>query len=261
MIRPANVLARLPPHRRRSALRRPARPSRRAHGGLLLAAHGRRAPAGSSSRSRGVSRDRRRARRWATVGLAAHPGGLRAHRGRRTHARRRPAAPRRSAPATPLRADEDGLDVDLGPGRAAARCGSPSASAGRGARSAASGSGTSSPASGSTGTRTCSTPRRGRGAAGRPAARPRGARAYAEKNWTPYAHGFPTRVVVGAGAGFARRGRLRRVRGRAAARRCARGRGRGARSATSSCTPSASRTAARCASATGRWRAAGADAA
>ena len=129
-----------------------------------------------------------------------------------------------------------------GPGRPAARALRRSASAGRGARSAASGSGTSSPGLGQywhPHMLDARVDRRGASSASGAIALD-GARAYAEKNWTPYRARLPVGVVVGAGArvrgedvcvAFAG-GRLlgvRRRRGRRAARRRARPRRRPAR--------------------------------
>jgi hypothetical protein len=149
----------------------------------------------------GVSRDAAGAC-WATIGLAAHPGGF-----VRTAVADNAVADRRRLGVmvgTQLRADEHGLDVDLGPGarlhaRFSAVSGWP--------RSALGGVGLGHlvPGLGQywhphmldahvSGSAELGEQRLDLGAA----------RAYGEKNWTPYRHGFPPEWWWGQAHGFAR---------------------------------------------------------
>jgi hypothetical protein len=148
----------------------------------------------------GVSRDAGGAT-WATVGLAAHPGGF----VRTAVAEHAEADPRRLAvrAGTMLRADEDGLDVDLGPGarmhaRFAARVGWPRRSVG------GVGIGHLVPGLGQYWhPHMLDAQVEGSAQLGDRAVDLGGSRAYAEKNWTPYAHGFPSEWWWGQAHGFA----------------------------------------------------------
>ncbi len=149
----------------------------------------------------GVSRDAAGAT-WATVGLAEHPGGF----------VRTVVAPRAEADherlgvqvGTQLRADEDGLDVDLGPGaslrvRFTERVGWPRRALG------GVGLGHVVPGLGQY-WHPHMLDARVEGAAqlGERRVELTGARAYGEKNWTPYARGFPSLWWWGQAHGFAR---------------------------------------------------------
>ena len=149
----------------------------------------------------GVSRDAVGAT-WATVGLAEHPGGF----------VRTVVAPHAEADherlgvrvGTQLRADEDGLDVDLGPGaslrvRFTERVGWPRRALG------GVGLGHVVPGLGQY-WHPHMLDARVEGAAqlGERRVELTGARAYGEKNWTPYARGFPSLWWWGQAHGFAR---------------------------------------------------------
>jgi hypothetical protein len=149
----------------------------------------------------GVSRDAVGAT-WATVGLAEHPGGF----------VRTVVAPHAEADhdrlgvrvGTQLRADEDGLDVDLGPGaslrvRFTERVAWPRRALG------GVGLGQVVPGLGQY-WHPHMLDARAEGAAqlGERRVELTGARAYGEKNWTPYARGFPSLWWWGQAHGFAR---------------------------------------------------------
>jgi hypothetical protein len=149
----------------------------------------------------GVSRDAVGAT-WATVGLAEHPGGV-VHTAVAPHAE---ADHERLGVrvGTQLRADEDGLDVDLGPGaslrvRFTERVGWPRRALG------GVGLGHVVPGLGQY-WHPHMLDARVEGAAqlGERRVELTGARAYGEKNWTPYAGGFPSLWWWGQAHGFAR---------------------------------------------------------
>lgn len=149
----------------------------------------------------GVSRDAGGAT-WATVGLAEHPGGL----------VRTVVAPHAEADherlgvrvGTQLRADEDGLDVDLGPDaslrvRFAERAGWPRRALG------GVGLGHVVPGLGQYWHPHMLDARvEGVAQLGERRVELTGARAYGEKNWTPYPRGFPSLWWWGHAHGFAR---------------------------------------------------------
>ena len=139
---------------------------------------------------------------WATVGLAEHPGGF-VHTVVAPHAE---ADHERLGVrvGTQLRADEDGLDVDLGPGaslrvRFTERVGWPRRALG------GVGLGHVVPGLGQY-WHPHMLDARVEGAAqlGERRVELTGARAYGEKNWTPYARGFPSLWWWGQAHGFAR---------------------------------------------------------
>jgi tocopherol cyclase len=137
---------------------------------------------------------------WATIGLAAHPGGF-VRTAVVDHAE---ADPRRLGVRAGgmLRADEGGVDVDLGPGARlrvhfARRVGWPRALGGVGIGHLVPGLGqywhphmldACVAGTAELDGRTLELS---------------GARAYAEKNWTPYAHGFPSEWWWGQAQAFA----------------------------------------------------------
>lgn len=148
----------------------------------------------------GVSRDAAGAT-WATVGLAGHPDGV----VRTAVAEHAEADPRRLGVrvGSLLRADEDGLEVDLGPGarlRAtfAERVGWPRRLGGAGVAHLIPGL-TQYWHPHMLDARVTAAVELG----GRRMTLD-GARGYAEKNWTPYARGFPSSWWWGQAHGFAR---------------------------------------------------------
>lgn len=136
----------------------------------------------------GISRDAH-GESWATVGLASHPGGL----VRTAVADDAEGDPRRLAVRAGelLRADEHGVDVDLGPGarlrvRLRDRADWPRRALG------GAGLGHVVPGLGQYWhPHTLDARVEGEAELGEERVGLGGARAYAEKNWTPYAHGFP----------------------------------------------------------------------
>jgi hypothetical protein len=147
----------------------------------------------------GVSRDHGGAL-WATVGFAAHPGGF----VRTAVVQEAHADPRRLAvrAGDALRADAEGLEVDLGPDARlsvtfAARRGWPRRSLG------GVGLGHLVPGLGQYWhPHMLDAEATGVAQLGGRRLELRGARAYAEKNWTPYGHGFPGVWWWGQAHGF-----------------------------------------------------------
>ena len=191
---------RLPRHRRRPALRRPARLSRRRHGGPLLALH-----AAADRRRRGRHPRHQPRRAGASVGDGLAGGASRrrralGHAARRVGGAARPGDCARATPSPPTSARCASTSARTAASSVALR--RPAAVAAAGLRRARAGAGACR-ASASTGTRGCCA--RG-SAAARASATDAidldGAVAYAEKNWG--AGGMPPAWWWGQAHGFDR---------------------------------------------------------